>query len=64
MGRACSTNGEIMYAYRMLVEKTDVKRPLGRARHRWVNNMKINLRAIGWGGMGGFSRRARLHKVS
>jgi hypothetical protein len=27
------------------------KRPLGRSRRRWVNNIKTDLRAIGWGGM-------------
>jgi hypothetical protein len=27
------------------------KRPLGRPRHRWVDNIKIDLREIGWGGM-------------
>jgi hypothetical protein len=28
-------------AYRILVEKTEGKRPLGRPRRRWVDNMKI-----------------------
>jgi hypothetical protein len=27
------------------------KRPLGRPRLRWVDNIKIELREIGWGGM-------------
>jgi hypothetical protein len=27
------------------------KRPLGRPRRRWVNNIKMDLREIGWGGM-------------
>jgi hypothetical protein len=27
------------------------KRPLGRLRRRWVENVKIDLREIGWGGM-------------
>jgi hypothetical protein len=26
-------------------------RPVGRPRHRWVDNIKINLREIGWDGM-------------
>jgi hypothetical protein len=38
MGRARSTNGE-------------VKGPLGRLRCRWADNMKMNLREIGWGGV-------------
>jgi hypothetical protein len=28
-----------------------VKRPLGRPRRRWVDNTKMDLREIGWGGM-------------
>jgi hypothetical protein len=31
-------------AYRLLVGKPYGKRPLGRPRHRWVNNIKIDLR--------------------
>jgi hypothetical protein len=27
------------------------KRPLGRPRHRWVDNIKMDLRETGWGGM-------------
>jgi hypothetical protein len=38
-------------AYRILVGKPDGKRPLGRPRCRWVNNIKMDLRAIGWDGM-------------
>jgi hypothetical protein len=33
------------------VGKSEGKRPLGRPRHRWENNIIINLRGIGWGGM-------------
>jgi hypothetical protein len=33
------------------VRKPEVKRPLKRPRSRWVNNFKIDLREIGWGGM-------------
>jgi hypothetical protein len=32
MGRACSMNGETRNAYRILVEKPEGKRPLGRSR--------------------------------
>jgi hypothetical protein len=31
--------------------KPEGKRPLGRPRHRWVGNIKMDLREIGWGGM-------------
>jgi hypothetical protein len=37
--------------YRVLVDKLEGKRPLGRPRHRWENNIKMHLRGIGWGGM-------------
>jgi hypothetical protein len=37
--------------YRVLVGKSDGKRPLGRPRHRWVYNIKMDLREIGWSGM-------------
>jgi hypothetical protein len=38
-------------AYRMLVGITEGKRPLGRPRRRWVDNIKMDLRETGWGGM-------------
>jgi hypothetical protein len=43
--------GEKRFAYRILVIKPERKRPLGRLRRRWVNNIKKDLREIGWGGM-------------
>jgi hypothetical protein len=47
MGRACRTNGEKRHAYRILVEKPEGKRLLGRTRCRCVNNIKMNFRDIG-----------------
>jgi hypothetical protein len=38
-------------AYRILVGKPEGKRPLGRPRRRWVDNIKMDLREIGWDGM-------------
>jgi hypothetical protein len=40
-----------MNAYRILVGKTERKRPLGRPRRRWVDNIKMDLKEIGWDGM-------------
>jgi hypothetical protein len=37
--------------YRVLVEKTEGKRPLGRPRHRWEDNIKMDLQEVGCGGM-------------
>jgi hypothetical protein len=47
MGRACSTNGEKRNAYRILVGTPEEKRPLGRPRRRWLDNIKMDLRDIG-----------------
>jgi hypothetical protein len=40
---------EKMNAYRLLVGKPEGRRPLGRPRRRWVDNIKIDLLEIGWG---------------
>jgi hypothetical protein len=47
----CSTNGEKRNAYRILVGKPEEKRPLGRPGRTWMDNVKIDLREIGWDGM-------------
>jgi hypothetical protein len=49
MGGACSTNGEKRNAYRLLVRKPEGRRPLGRPRRRWLDNIKIDLVEVGWG---------------
>jgi hypothetical protein len=43
--------GEKRNAYRLLVGKPEGKRPLERPRHRWVDNVKMDLLEIGWGGV-------------
>ena len=43
--------GEGRGVYRDLVGKSEGKRPLGRPRHRWEDNVKMNLQEVGCGGM-------------
>jgi hypothetical protein len=38
-------------AYKISVGKPEGKRPLGRSRRKWVYNIKMKLREIGWGSM-------------
>ena len=51
MGGACSIYGERRGVYRVLVGKPEGKRPLGRPRRRWENNIKIDLQEVGCGGV-------------
>ena len=37
--------------YRVLVGKPEGKRPLGRPKHRWEDNNKMDLQEVGCGGM-------------
>jgi hypothetical protein len=41
--------GEKRNAYRLLVGKPEVKRPLGRPRRRWVDNIRMDRGEVGWG---------------
>jgi hypothetical protein len=43
--------GEKRNAYRILVGKPEGKRPLGRPRRRWEDDIKMNIREVLWGGM-------------
>jgi hypothetical protein len=43
--------GEKRNAYRILVGKPEGKRSLGRPRRKWVKNIKMDLREIGWDGV-------------
>jgi hypothetical protein len=38
-------------AYRIFLGKPEGKRPLGRPTRRWVDNVKMDLREIGWNGI-------------
>jgi len=43
--------GEGRGVYRVLVGKPEGKRPLGRPRHRWEDNLKMDLQEVGCGSM-------------
>jgi hypothetical protein len=43
--------GEKRNVYRSLVRKPEGKRPLGRPRHRWIDNIKMDLLEIGLSGV-------------
>ena len=49
MGRACGTYGEDRGVHRVLVGKPEGKRPLGRPRRRWEDNIKMDLQEDGGG---------------
>jgi hypothetical protein len=51
MDGVCSTYGGGERAYRILVGKPEGKRPLGRLRRRWEDNIKMDLLEVGCGGM-------------
>jgi hypothetical protein len=44
--------GDKRNAYRILVGKPEGKRPLGRPKQRWLDNIKMDLGETGWDGMG------------
>ena len=49
MGWACGSYGGGEGVYRDLVGKPEDKRPLGRTRHRWVDNIRMDLQEVGCG---------------
>ena len=51
MGWACSAYWERRGVYRVLVGNPEGKRPFGRPRRRWEDNIKMDLREVGCGGM-------------
>jgi hypothetical protein len=48
MGRTYGTTGEKRAAYRILLGKSERKRPPGRPRRRWMDNIEMDLREIEW----------------
>jgi len=50
MGGACGAYGEGRGVHRVLEGKPEGKRPLGKPRRRWEDNIKMDLREAGGGG--------------
>ena len=51
MGGHVARMGERRGVYRVMVGKPEAKRPLGRPRRRWEDNIKIDLQEVDCGGM-------------
>jgi hypothetical protein len=51
MDGACGAKGEERGVYRVLVGKPEEKRPLGRHRRRWENDIRLDIQEVGYGSM-------------
>jgi len=49
MGGECSTYGDTRGAYRVFLVKCERMRPFERPRHRWEDNIKVDLQEVGCG---------------
>jgi hypothetical protein len=54
MSGECNTHGGMRNEYKILVGNPQNKRLIGRPRHGWENNIKINIREIGLNGVDWF----------
>jgi hypothetical protein len=52
MDRPSNSHAERSSAYIILAEKPEGRRPLGKQRRRWVNNIKLDFGETGWGYLG------------
>jgi hypothetical protein len=53
MFRACTTNGGEKECIQDIIGKPERRRPLGIPRRRWVDNIKMDVRGIGYNGIDG-----------
>jgi hypothetical protein len=51
MRRMGRTEGEVRNEHKILIGKREGRRPLGRPRHRWEDNIRTDLTEIGWEGV-------------
>jgi hypothetical protein len=61
MGKTCNAYGEKRGVHRVLVGKPEGKRPLRRPRHRWEDNIKMDVQEVG-GGRGDWMELAQDRK--
>jgi hypothetical protein len=54
--------GEKKTAYRLLIGNPEGKRPLGRQRRRWIDNIKMDLVEKKWGGVDWIGLVQAIHK--
>ena len=62
MGGACGAHGRGEDVHRVMVGKPEGKRPLGRPRHKWEDNIKLDLREVG-GGCGDWMELAQDREI-
>ena len=43
--------GEMINAYKVLVDKPEGNRPIGKSKRRWEDNIKLHLKETGWEGV-------------
>jgi hypothetical protein len=55
--------GDNRNAYRLLVGKSEGRRPLGRPRRRWVDNIRMDLGEVKWGDVDSNRWRALVNSV-
>jgi hypothetical protein len=48
MGVTCGTNREVSNSYKILVGKPEGEKSLGRAMRRWEDNVRVDLKDMGW----------------
>jgi hypothetical protein len=50
-GHVARMGGKRRFAYKVFVGKPEAKRPLGRCKHRWEDNIHTDIQDVGWGGV-------------
>jgi hypothetical protein len=62
MRGSCSTHGMMRITYRILVREPEGKRPLIRRRHGWEDNIRMDVKDIGWKGVNWIHPAQNVHQ--